>query len=292
MQADELREHRRRVLVVEDRDDCDQVAEALADLRQRLDERRDPLRVVRAVDERERIGADDLQAARDAHIGGGSRDGLAVEPSQVGLRRGARGGEVPPLKRPQRTDRRAGVRAGMDDPRASLRRDLRGDRGGVGVQPEPSTSVAPGWTTSSFSRAIASTVGPSQRVCSRPTLVSTCTFEGITLVASKRPPRPASITATSTPRRASSENAAAVSASNWVTWSSASALRSTSSAACSARSTAAANAAGSRSASSIRIRSQNETRCGERYAPVLSPWRARIAAIIRVVDDLPFVPTT
>ena len=27
-------------------------------------------------------------------------------------------------------------------------------------------------------------VGPSQRVCSRPTLVSTCTLEGITLVAS------------------------------------------------------------------------------------------------------------
>ena len=40
---------------------------------------------------------------------------------------------------------------------------------------------------------------PSQRVCSRLTDVSTCTFEGITFVASKRPPRPASITATSTP---------------------------------------------------------------------------------------------
>ena len=34
--------------------------------------------------------------------------------------------------------------------------------------------------------------------------VSAWTFDGITLVASKRPPSPASITATSTPRRASS----------------------------------------------------------------------------------------
>jgi hypothetical protein len=38
-----------------------------------------------------------------------------------------------------------------------------------------------GWTTSSFSRAMSATVG-SQRVCSRPTLVSTCTRDGITLV--------------------------------------------------------------------------------------------------------------
>ena len=63
-------------------------------------------------------------------------------------------------------------------------------------------------------------VGPSQRVCSSPTLVSTHTSASSTLVASQRPPRPASTTATSTPRRASSSNAAAVSSSNWVTRSS------------------------------------------------------------------------
>jgi hypothetical protein len=68
----------------------------------------------------------------------------------------------------------------------------------------PTTSVPWSRTTASFSAAISATVGPSQRVCSRPTEVSACTFDGITLVASKRPPRPASITATSTPRRASS----------------------------------------------------------------------------------------
>src|SRR3954470_6540401 len=50
-------------------------------------------------------------------------------------------------------------------------------------------------------------VGPSQRVCSRPTLVSTTTGASSTLVASQRPPRPASITATSPPRRASSYRA-------------------------------------------------------------------------------------
>ena len=33
-------------------------------------------------------------------------------------------------------------------------------------------------------------------------------------------------------------------------------------------------------------------RCGDRYAPARRPWRARIAAIIRVVEDLPLVPTT
>ena len=59
-------------------------------------------------------------------------------------------------------------------------------------------------TTASFSSAMSFSVGPSQRVCSRPTDVSTCTFDGITFVASKRPPSPASITTTSTPRRASS----------------------------------------------------------------------------------------
>ena len=33
-----------------------------------------------------------------------------------------------------------------------------------------------------------------------------------------------------------------------------------------------------------------ETRCGERYAPALSPCEASIAEIMRAVDDLPLVP--
>jgi hypothetical protein len=57
---------------------------------------------------------------------------------------------------------------------------------------------------SSFSAAMSAIVGPSQRVCSRPTFVRTWTFEGMTFVASQRPPRPASTTTTSAPASASS----------------------------------------------------------------------------------------
>ena len=109
-------------------------------------------------------------------------------------------------------------------------------------------------------------VGPSQRVCSRPTLVSTATGAASTFVASWRPPRPASTTATSTPRSASSENAAAVSSSNWVTRSPPDSVRSTLTAAAAARSTAAPKASGSRSASPMRMRSAKVERCGDRYA--------------------------
>ena len=59
-----------------------------------------------------------------------------------------------------------------------------------------------------------------------------------------------------------------------------------------ARDTAAAKAAGSRSRSATWMRSANETRCGDVYAPVRTPWPSRMAATIRAVEDLPFVPTT
>ncbi len=48
----------------------------------------------------------------------------------------------------------------------------------------PSTSVAPSRTTASFSPAMSAIVGPSQRVCSNPTLVSTTTCAPSTFVAS------------------------------------------------------------------------------------------------------------
>ncbi len=152
--------------------------------------------------------------------------------------------------------------------------------------------MASGRTTASFSRAMSATVGPSQRVCSRPTLVSTTTGARSTPVASWRPPRPASTTATSTPRRASSSNAAAVISSNWVTRSPGSSPRSTFAAAAAARCTAAPNASGSRSRSPIRIRSANVVRCGERNAPVRTPCASSSAAVMRTVELLPFVPTT
>ena len=40
------------------------------------------------------------------------------------------------------------------------------------------------------------------------------------------------------------------------------------------------------------MRSAKESRCGDRYAPVRRPCACRSAAIMRAVDDLPFVPTT
>ena len=123
-------------------------------------------------------------------------------------------------------------------------------------------------------------------MCSSPTLVSTTTGAPSTLVASWRPPRPASTTATSTPRRASSANAAAVSSSNCVTRSPSSSVRSTLAAAAAARCTAAPKASAPRSASPIRIRSANEVRCGDRNVPVRTPCASSSAAVIRAVERL------
>ena len=53
-----------------------------------------------------------------------------------------------------------------------------------GSRSSPNTSVAPGFTAASFSSAMSVTVGPSQRVCSSPTLVRTVIADSITLVAS------------------------------------------------------------------------------------------------------------
>ena len=71
-----------------------------------------------------------------------------------------------------------------DAPGVTLTRTARGDRLDLGHERPGSTRVAWSRTTASFSRAMSSIVGPSQRVCSRPTVVSTWTFEGITFVAS------------------------------------------------------------------------------------------------------------
>ena len=119
-------------------------------------------------------------------------------------------------------------------------------------------------STASFSVAISTSVSPRYSVCSSPTDVSTVTRDGSTLVASSRPPSPASITPTSTRAAARATNAAAVSASNWVTDSPGSRLRSTVCTAWATRSTAAANASGSISAPRIRTRSRQRSSWGER----------------------------
>ena len=68
-------------------------------------------------------------------------------------------------------------------------------------------------------------VSPSTAVCSSPTFVSRTTRASTTLVASRRPPRPASRTATSTPRSAKSSSAAPVRISNCVAPTSSAAAR-------------------------------------------------------------------
>ena len=104
------------------------------------------------------------------------------------------------------------------------------------------TSVVWSRSTASFSAAIASTVSPSHSVCSSPIEVSTVAFDGRTLVASSRPPSPASITANSTLASARATNAVAVAASNCEIASPGSSVRWTPSTAAAVRSAAEANA--------------------------------------------------
>ena len=113
--------------------------------------------------------------------------------------------------------------------------------------------MQPGWTTASFSAAIASRVSPSTSMWSSATLVRTTTRVSRTFVASCRPPSPASTTATSTSAAAKASSAAAVTASNWVAPSDSAAGR-----------TAATAASKSASSPPTRIRSLQPRTCGER----------------------------
>ena len=42
----------------------------------------------------------------------------------------------------------------------------------------------------------------------------------------------------------------------------------------------------------ISVRSDQRAACGERQAPAPTPWASSSAAVIRVTEDLPLVPTT
>ena len=136
----------------------------------------------------------------------------------VELRRRARRRRRRCARRPETSSPRRSSRPGQRDldlaldrpPEERLRRlaraaddDVRPGRGRANSS-SGSTAIAPSWTTASFSAAISSRVSPSTSVCSRPTFVSRTTCERRTFVASSRPPRPASTTATSTSRAANS----------------------------------------------------------------------------------------
>ena len=133
-------------------------------------------------------------------------DERAVERAELLARGGARDARSSCAGSRAARARRRAARSARTIARAGRARERRRPRG----RPPPARASRPGATTASFSRAMSAIVGPSQRVCSSPTLVSTTTGARSTPVASWRPPRPASTTATSTPRRASSSNAAAV----------------------------------------------------------------------------------
>ena len=131
-----------------------------------------------------------LQPRRHAH------HPLGVERAEHSLRRGQRDREVPAQVRR--------LHGQLDHRREVAHRHHRGIA--LGWRParaSASTSGASGpitrveWSrsTASFSAAISSSVSPRYSVCSRPTEVSTVTCDGSTLVASRRPPSPASITA-------------------------------------------------------------------------------------------------
>ncbi len=122
--------------------------------------------------------------------------------------------------------------------------------------------------------------------------MSAVAVESITLVASRRPPSPASITATSTPASAKAVNETAMAASNWVIRSPSPKPASTAAIASATRAVAAAKAAGAISAPSIRVRSAQRQTCGEMQAPTTWPAPRSSAAVIVVTDDLPLVPTT
>ena len=118
------------------------------------------------------------------------------------------------------------------------------------------------------------------------------TREGIVLVASSLPPSPASITATLTRAAARATKVAAVAASNSVTASPSSSVRLTPSAARATVATAAAQRSGAISSPRISVRWVQRSACGERQAPAGRPCASSSAAVIRVTEDLPLVPTT
>jgi len=159
------------------------------------------------------------------------------------------------------------------------------------------TSVVPARSTASFSAAICSSVSPSHSTWSSPTEVRAVAVESITFVASRRPPSPASTTATSTPSCSNATKETAIAASNWVTRSglpssSTGSSRSTAAIAVATRSTAAASDFGAISEPPIVVRSLHRQTCGEMQVPLSRPLPSSIAAVVVATDVLPLVPTT
>ena len=162
-------QHPGGVLVVEHREHRDQrpLADRVAAARRRARPRR--WGCARRRGSSAGRSADDLQAPGDVERGDAARAPRASSSAPISA---AGGGAA------RRRSSRAGSRAAATPVAGSGAHDRAGGRPwpalGLGLgSSSPSTSVAAGRTTASFSRAMSAIVGPSQRVCSRPTLVST-----------------------------------------------------------------------------------------------------------------------
>ena len=213
--------------------------------------------IVGAVPDLERLLAAALEPAGERHVLRRVRVDVAPE------ERLGRGGREREVAAPATTTRRRRSRARAAPTRAS-----------------PSTTVAPGCTTASFSAAIASRVSPSTSMWSSATFVSTTTRVRRTFVASWRPPSPASTTATSTSLSANASSAAAVSDLE---------LRRVAGVRAHARDRLARSPPRGRRRGSAR--SSRACAATDRRRP-RGPASASSASVIRVVVDLPFVPTT
>ena len=89
-------------------------------------------------------------------------------------------------------------------------RTLRSKTGSVAGSLSPTTTGTSGLIMPAFSKAISGNVSPSMSQWSSPILVMTLSSGVMILVLSSLPPRPVSITATSTPRSANQLKAMAV----------------------------------------------------------------------------------
>ncbi len=98
------------------------------DLRQRLGQGGDPIWIVGAVEQRQRVLIDDLQPPGDAHVGGRGFDRMLVELAQEGLGGRAREREVAALEGAERADGRVRIGLRLHDPGAALGGHLLGDR--------------------------------------------------------------------------------------------------------------------------------------------------------------------
>ena len=155
-----------------------------------------------------------------------------------------------------------------------------------------STTVAPSLMIPDFSEAISTTVCPRNRSWSSAIGVTTATSPSATLVESQLPPRPTSMTATSTGASANAANAITVNTSKndsrgspfsrepWST-------RCTYGATSCQTSTNRSSLSGS---PSIAIRSVTRDRCGLVNRPVRRPCSRSRRSTMRDVDVLPLVP--